>query len=549
MNPFDTLNSFFRTIPGWLRNVFNLITLLVGFIVSFRNDKHLYSVIIFILGFVYLLTLFIIVIFKKDRDIFGQPVYRYRPHLRITSALFLVIVIGTSAIIIRSEKGQEYITFARYGTPTPTATQIPTITPSLPPPPIPTSKPISDLLYYMVVYDSSINMGETFHSEDKWQVARNLLVEIMNGLSPNAQYNMAIIGGSTPTDGTDPCNQPDTPSLTSFSSKQQIYNLLKDLSPQGGGSFYKAYALAKNHFQTLPVETIRTLIFITGTNDTCENEDEWTAIQNLISIEDSTFGTYSQIVILDDDGIKSRTLAEQFNSLSNENLKADAPQSVSEIQSGGVTVVQIINNANTYVEKAVAALPTNTPTNTIVPTETYTPTITATFKPGETRTAPPINTPTSTPTNTQTLTPTFTRTASPTFTKSITPSATLPAFGIKSPLNNASLSCQINEDCMITVTVQWITNTQASNQGLYLSVWVKPYPGDSNYLFYSQTQVTHIDNGLWKSDPVIIGQKDVDPPGTPFAIYAIVTTQSYETSIKLSSLPPHSNEWVIGVTR
>ena len=255
----------------------------------------------------------------------------------------------------------------------------------------------------------------------------------------------------------------------SFSSKEDAYGYLGNLQPQGGGSFYKAYSLAKNEFQNLPNETIRTLIYITGSSDTCESEDEWTAIQHLMSIEDSSFGIYSQIVILDDDGIKSRTLAEQFNSLSNENINADAPQSISEIQSGGVTVIQIVNNATTYVKNVIASQPTDIPTRAPTSTKTAIP------KPGDTV----VVSPTTIVLPIKTFTPTSTKTWTPTVTRSVTPSPLPPPFGIISP-GNVSLGCQLNEDCMIPVTVQWISDTQAAAQGLYLSVWVKPYPGDSN---------------------------------------------------------------------
>jgi hypothetical protein len=325
--------------------------------------------------------------------------------------------------------------------------------------------------------------------------------------------------------------------LKSFSFKQDTYDYLGGLRPEGGGSFYSAYSLAKNQLQDLPNETIRTLIFITGASDTCETESEWTAIQNLMSVSDSTFNIFSQIIILDDDGIKSRTLAEQFNSLSDDNINVQAPQSISEIQSGGVTLVHIVNNITNYVESKITPSPTGRPTLALTLANT------ATLMPDEI----PVVLLTSTPTKTLTFTPTYTKAWTPTVTKSFTPSPP-PPFGIIGP-GNGSLGCQLNEDCMITVTVQWISDTQAATQGVYLSVWVKPYPGDSNYLFYSQTPVIYQGNTIWKSDPVIVGQKGVDEPGTPFAIYAIVTNQPYGTGVKVSPLPAHSSESVIQVTR
>lgn len=256
--------------------------------------------------------------------------------------------------------------------PSQTVTSIPSFTFT------PSPKPIADYLYYMIVYDSSVNMNESFHGEKNWQVARNLLVEIMDGLNPRAKYNLAVIGGASSTGSSDPCNSPTSLSLPSFSSRQTAYEYLGELQPQGGGSFYKAYALAKNQFQNLPADTIKTLIFITGASDTCNTRDEWIDIQRAMSNPVSAPNIFTQIIILDDDGIKSEMLARQFESLTNENLNVQAPQSLSEIQSNGETLVHVVNNITTYVETSINRLATptlavtsSTPTTS---TKTLTPT-------------------------------------------------------------------------------------------------------------------------------------------------------------------------------
>jgi len=421
---------------------------------------------------------------------------------------------------------------------TPTPTQTLTMTPSSTATLTPSPKPFSDSLYYVIVYDASQNMDETFHGEKKWEVARNLLIEIFNGLNPRAQFNMAVIGGSISTEGVDSCNNPESLSLPSFSSKQDTYNYLINLRPQGGGSFYKAYTLAKNQLQDLPADTARTLIYITGASDTCETEDEWNAIKNLMSISDTTISTFSQIIILDDDGIKSRTLAEQFNSLSDENVNAQAPQSLSDTRTGGVTLINVVKNIITYETEIIASISTAAPA----------PPITATLTPGGTQGMSPTGVstnplPTNPPTVTRTLIPTATRTTAP----SVTPSLSSVLY-ISSPGNGANLNCLADEPCPITVTIQWISEAQAAVQGLYLSVWVKPYPGNSNYLFYSQTPVTHLGNGVWRSDPVYVGQIG-DEPGTPFALHAIVTNLPYAAGVQTSPLPAHSKNFSIEVTR
>ena len=278
------------------------------------------------------MALLIYVVIKKEKSIFGQLVYKHQHRFRVLASIVLLLIFGIGVALTLSAKGQEYTKFVFYGTPTLTPSQTRTATSSPTRTPTSSPRPISDSLYYMIVFDSSINMNESSNGESKWQVARNLLVEILNALNPRANFSVIAIGGTNSTNKDDPCNSPQSVSL-SFASRQDAYNYLGSLQPQGGGSFYRAFALAKNQFQDLPKDTIKTLIFITGTSDTCETEDEWVAIRNLMSISDSTFQIYSQVIVLDDSGIKSRTLAEQFESLSNENINVDVPQSVTDIGS------------------------------------------------------------------------------------------------------------------------------------------------------------------------------------------------------------------------
>ena len=145
-----------------------------------------------------------------------------------------------------------------------------------------------------------------------------------------------------------------------------------------------------------------------------------------------------------------------------------------------------------------------------------------------------------------TMTPTTTPTQRPTSEPATSQSPDV--LYITNPQNSTNLNCEMNEDCIIPVTVQWISDNQATTQGLYLSVWIKPHPGNSLYLFYSQTRVIYLGNGLWQSFPVYLGQQ-YDEPGTPFAIYAIVTNLAYASNMQVSSLPPHSREFIIEITR
>jgi|SRR5687768_8610769 len=448
--------------------------------VSGRSYILFLSLYIIIILFIASNSLYIIFAQKKTMpvEIPGKPssekwVAKY-PVLTTYARIGLILSVLLILAFIYIPPFNEPVNIYAKGTPTLVPSQTPTLTPSSTVTLTPTPKPISDSLYYMIVYDSSINMDETFHDQKKWLVARNMLVEIINGLHDRAQYGLVVIGDSNSSGNNDPCNNPAIPALT-FSSKQVTYNYLGGLQPQGGGSFYKAYTVAKNKFEDLPNDTIRTLIYITGSSDTCETEDEWTALKNLISLPDSTFGIFSQIIILDDDGIRSRTLADQFNSLSNNNIDAQAPQSISEIQGNGVTMIHIVNNVTTYVNNIIATVATDAPI--------LTPTRTATLRPGQTIIVPP----TSTPTNTPTLSPTFTKT----FTPSITPSPQ-PVCQSSSPsLNTASFggSAWINTptDCTTNITSGEAVPANGGYNNLPANaiIWVFVYP--PNGPFYPQS--------------------------------------------------------------
>jgi hypothetical protein len=378
--------------------------------VSGRSYILFLSLYIIIILFIASNSVYVIFAQKKTMtvEIPGKPpsekwVAKYpvlTPYARIGLILSVLLIL---AFIYIPPFNDPVIIYAK-GTPTLVPSQTPTFTPSPTVTLTPTPKPISDSLYYMIVYDSSIKMDETFHGQEKWLVARNMLVEIINGLHDRAQYSLVAIGDSNLSDVNDPCKNPALPAVE-FSPREKVYNYLGNLQPQGGGSFYKAYTLAKNQLEDLPKETIRTLIYITGSSDTCETEDEWTAIKNLVSFPDSTFGIFSQIIILDDDGIRSQTLADQFNSLSNNNIDAQAPQSISEIQGNGVTMIHIVNNVTDYVNTTIASQPTNTPTRTSVVAMTVTIPVNVTTTPSRTPTLPPTWTPSITPSKTYTPSP------------------------------------------------------------------------------------------------------------------------------------------------
>lgn len=154
--------------------------------------------------------------------------------------------------------------------------------------------------------------------------------------------------------------------------------------------------------------------------------------------------------------------------------------------------------------------------------------------------------PTPTPTTSPVLMPTFTS-PPPTFTLTpIPPTAPPKPFTILGPLNGTAYNCDPEELCIQTVTVQWVPKEQTGN--LHLSIWVKPYPGDSNYWYYVQASPYPIGNSQWTSTEIYLGTIG-DPIGTPFRIFALVTTDEYFRDQSFGNLPGYVLSSFVDVTR
>jgi hypothetical protein len=226
----------------------------------------------------------------------------------------------------------------------------------------------------MIVLDASSTMNESFHGQSKWEVALNSLNVIINGLNPYAKYGLVVIGGSDSSGLGDPCGDPSTPAIA-FSTREAVWSHIIQLQPKGGGSFSTAFTLAKTQLQGLSRDKIGTLIFITGSEDACRGGDVWIDLGKIVPDLD-TIRLRSEIIILDEDGLKTQTLADQINSLS-ENINVQAPQSVQELRE--ITNVIVINNVTKYINIEMAARATEGPrpatsisfaTNTIAPVVT-----------------------------------------------------------------------------------------------------------------------------------------------------------------------------------
>lgn len=303
-------------------------------------------------------------------------------------------------------------------TPTQTLTATPTVTNTFTSTPSATPTPKAQGVYYMIVLDASAKMNEAFDGQTKWAAANGSINAILEGLEPGANYGLVTVGGSFSGEAVDPCNEPSN--VTSFfAPRQNVSDQIAQLRPMGGGSLYTAFVLAKNQFEGLPENTVRMLIYITGSSDACENRDEWKDLERLLTIsDDAGVKLYSEIIILDEKGgFATQSLLEKISRLS-DNVNVQVPQNIPALQQSSTTVV---TNVNVYINTTIANYPTVTPD--ISPTPTLTP------KPGT-----PTLTPTITVTPSLTLTtgaPTKVLTWTPSVTP-VTPSSTpVPATSVE----------------------------------------------------------------------------------------------------------------------
>lgn len=276
-------------------------------------------------------------------------------------------------------------------TPSPTATPVQTGTPTS----------ISSPVYYMIVIDASEQMDTSFDGQTKSEAAREAAETILDGLEPDANYGLAVIGGAPTIKEIDPCDEPSVVKRT-FSARNAVSDQIAQLQPAGEGSLYTAFFLAKNQFEGLPANTVRALIYISGLSDACKSRDQWAQLENLFKVP---FGVdphlYSEIIILDDSA-EAQLIAGRLNDAS-KNIHVQVAESVSVLRQAYRTAVDNVRN---YVSVALASLPTQTPdmTSTSLPTlEQDTPTMTAssTLTPlplSPTLTLSPSSTPSPTPT-------------------------------------------------------------------------------------------------------------------------------------------------------
>ena len=298
-------------------------------------------------------------------------------------------------------------------TPTQTSTNTSTATSTFPPS---TATPEEQGIFYMFVLDASVTMTESFEAQTKWDAALRAVDSILVGLEDGANYGLVAIGGAPGIGSSNPCEEPSLLAVPFSTSKAEVGGRVGQLQPGGGGSLYRAFVLAVDELDRLPESTVRSLIYITGSEDACDDQDEWADLERFFRIRgDARLDIYSEIIIIDEkNGIRTQTIADRISNLSDK-VNVQAPQTVFQLLQSNNTVV---NNISNYVDITIASFPTNTPTNspptsTAIRTPTPQPGI-ATVTPSNTVLAPPTFTLTSS--LTPSLTPSITPSPSPTLT-------------------------------------------------------------------------------------------------------------------------------------
>lgn len=114
----EQILNWLINLPGWLKNGVALIGLVVGFIVSFRSDMYLYSVVIVSLTIFYVIGLSSYIILKREPSPFGgkgaYKYYLFRPFAKFVLGGILLLTV----VLLSFAQSREYVRYAVWGTPT-----------------------------------------------------------------------------------------------------------------------------------------------------------------------------------------------------------------------------------------------------------------------------------------------------------------------------------------------------------------------------------------------------------------------------------------------
>lgn len=132
--------EWIRKSPGWTLGAIGLISAIVTFLISFKDNFHLVATVTITACFLALLLLCIYLAFAKTQPLVygGRGVYRFEKgrHWAIVGIALIPVLSGA---ILVSYPGRNFVAIAVFGTPTPTATATATLTLTIVPTDAPTA--------------------------------------------------------------------------------------------------------------------------------------------------------------------------------------------------------------------------------------------------------------------------------------------------------------------------------------------------------------------------------------------------------------------------
>jgi len=323
---------------------------------------------------------------------------------------------------------------------------------------------VAEMIYYMVVLDASDAMREPFDRfPSKWNAVQEAFQKFYDQSHLDSYYGLVLIGGQNPQEGNgSACSIPSVPMIPVVSrtgnalphrklTLPSLQEQVEGQQPDGDGSLSRAFFLAKNQLESLPVGKSMVIVLIANASDGCAGKIDWDTLAGEIERVNKTISVRKELILLDVEANQEVTaFAEKMNALdeaagtSNTYVQvvtnyAELELSISFIlarneeevevlqiaantaQSGeGPSLFPIAEDEELATPMVIVPLPTQPRRVVIAASATSTPTLTPTF--------------TLTFTPTPTFTPTFTFTPTETFTPTLTYTPTTPAPIIVIPI-------------------------------------------------------------------------------------------------------------------
>lgn len=460
-------------MDNWFNRIWAPVATFIGTILlvnqlaeAFRGNRTLVTGLLIIGALMFISAGISKFAFAKS-SIPGIPQYKFHWFAKIAIIpIFVFALFSAYYVLVILVVAPDCCGFIPTTTSTTTGTPTPTPTFTSTPDPTPTRKEHGT--YYMIVLDASLKMQESFDGKTKWDAALEAINAILRSREEEANYGLVVIGSSESANGADPCTQPSSLTLP-FSSRKSVIDHINQLQLSGGGSIFEAFNLAKDQFRTLPENTTRTLIFITGSSDACDSGNEWKDLERAFNFPGGIgVEQYSEIIVLEQNQLISRKIEDQFTSLSVD-LNVQSPTNFVILnQSNNSVVNSVITNVSNYVEITNSSFTIHIP----VPISTIA----------------PSNTPDTANMNNLSITnvvplftPTFTQAWSPTITLTSTPTLSpLPPTYTNTPIPWVRISSDGRYGVLMTSgSGPHCQVFEIQNNSLKFTTWAKP-PSDND---------------------------------------------------------------------